>query len=93
VFNNILLKATPENVVIHEYLNSVVFESIIRNKYKLLFEEILAVRNFLLSVLTYTYRSRSVLPQKRKNVILIVKFCYAPEVRVLRAKKQYFTQD
>jgi len=44
VFNNILLNATPENVIIHEYLNSIVFGSIIRNKYKLLFEEILAVR-------------------------------------------------
>ena len=55
VFNNILLNATSENVVIHEYLNSIVFGSIMRKKYKLLFEEILAVRNFFLSILTYTY--------------------------------------
>jgi len=74
-------------------LNSIVFGSIIRNKYKLLFEEILAVRNFFLSVLTYTYTSRSVLAQKRKNIIFNRKVLYAPEFRVLRAKKQYFTQD
>jgi hypothetical protein len=55
VLNNILLKATPENVVIHEYLNAVIFEGIIRNKYKLFFEEILAVRNFFLYILAYTY--------------------------------------
>jgi hypothetical protein len=70
-----LLKATPENVAVHEYLNSIVFGSIIRNNYKVLFEEILAVRNFLLSILPYTYTSRSVLAQKRRTLFLIVKFC------------------
>lgn len=52
------------------------FGSIIRNKHKLLFEEILAVRNFFLSILTYTYTSRSVLaPKKWRTLFLIVKFC------------------